>query len=204
MRLLIQPIRQRNRCCEHRFAEASPFDPAGLLSFAARCRDGKHFTAAPAPSVKASSRCPFCDSPPRNATSDKASQADLCTGRSSRKGSLRASVLQSIMPLPENERDSDGSREICFCRVCVDRRRDHARYAGIIATLPPNTVSVLRESLAGLPVKVIAHRLEMSQRSVKRHRANGLRALGCRTLIEASGILVSLGVLTDSDQQWAA
>lgn len=64
----------------------------------------------------------------------------------------------------------------------------------LVASLSPRQVAVLQGLVEGLPNKLIAHRLDLSPRTVEMHRTALMDKLGVRSLSEAVRIAVSAGV----------
>lgn len=73
-----------------------------------------------------------------------------------------------------------------------DARREQA--AGLVAALPPRQRQVLEQLSRGLLNKQIAHRLGISEKTVKMHRALLLEKLGVRTSADAIRIAVEAGL----------
>jgi PAS domain S-box-containing protein len=73
-----------------------------------------------------------------------------------------------------------------------DARR--AQAAGLVAALPPRQRQVLEQLSRGLLNKQIAHRLGISEKTVKMHRALLLEKLGVRTSADAIRIAVEAGL----------
>ena len=71
-------------------------------------------------------------------------------------------------------------------------RRERA--AGLVAALPPRQLQVLEQLSRGLLNKQIAHRLGISEKTVKMHRALLLEKLGVRTSADAIRIAVEAGL----------
>jgi two-component system response regulator FixJ len=66
----------------------------------------------------------------------------------------------------------------------------------LVRSLSPRQLAVLEGLVDGLPNKLIAHRLELSPRTVEMHRMALMEKLGVRSLSEAVRIAVSAGVGT--------
>jgi two-component system response regulator FixJ len=66
----------------------------------------------------------------------------------------------------------------------------------LVRSLSPRQLAVLEGLVDGLPNKLIAHRLELSPRTVEMHRTALMEKLGVRSLSEAVRIAVSAGVGT--------
>lgn len=64
----------------------------------------------------------------------------------------------------------------------------------LVASLSPRQLAVLKGLVEGLPNKLIAHRLDLSPRTVEMHRTALMDKLGVRSLSEAVRIAVSAGV----------
>ena len=73
-----------------------------------------------------------------------------------------------------------------------DARREQA--AGLVAALPPRQRQVLAQLSRGLLNKQIAHRLGISEKTVKMHRALLLEKLGVGTSADAIRIAVEAGL----------
>jgi two-component system response regulator FixJ len=63
-----------------------------------------------------------------------------------------------------------------------------------IERLSTRELAVLRELVAGLPNKLVAHALNISSRTVEIHRANMMDKLGVRSLSEAVRIFIAAGL----------
>lgn len=66
--------------------------------------------------------------------------------------------------------------------------------AAVVSAMPTARVEVLRASLSGRTVDAIAADVGLAKRTVERHRALALRAIGVRTLPEAAALLARAGV----------
>lgn len=73
-------------------------------------------------------------------------------------------------------------------------RADAERARGLVASLSPRQLAVLQGLVEGLPNKLIAHRLDLSPRTVEMHRTALMDKLGVRSLSEAVRIAVAAGV----------
>ncbi|MGZ3264104.1 MAG: PAS domain-containing protein [Croceibacterium sp.] len=74
----------------------------------------------------------------------------------------------------------------------VREREERAR--GLVARLSPRQKEVLSRLAEGKRVKQIAHELELSERTVKMHRAAMLKSLDVRTNAEAIRLAVRAGL----------
>ena len=77
-------------------------------------------------------------------------------------------------------------------RTRLPQRRLRQVAAERFATLSDVERDILELLLSGLPNKVVAARLRVSQRSVERHRATAFRKLGVETLVGAGTICARL------------
>jgi two-component system, LuxR family, response regulator FixJ len=75
----------------------------------------------------------------------------------------------------------------------LDAARDRAdkvrQTAALLARLTPRETEVLHHMLAGEANKIIAHRLDLSIRTVEMHRASLLTKLGARNLAQAAALV---------------
>jgi two-component system, LuxR family, response regulator FixJ len=81
-------------------------------------------------------------------------------------------------------------------RASAHAEADRAR--GLVGSLSPRQHAVLEGLVEGLPNKLIAHRLDLSPRTVEMHRTALMEKLGVRSLSEAVRIAVSAGVGTEA------
>jgi two-component system response regulator FixJ len=73
----------------------------------------------------------------------------------------------------------------------VAPEQEHA--TRLVGTLSPRESDILHGLMEGLSNKVLAHRLDLSPRTVEMHRANMMKRLGVRNLSEA----LKLGLVAD-------
>jgi two-component system response regulator FixJ len=76
----------------------------------------------------------------------------------------------------------------------VSRRGRNLEAAALVERLSPRERHVIEALMAGLPNKLVAHRLGLSPRTVEMYRANVMRKLEVRSLAEAVQIALRAGV----------
>lgn len=80
-----------------------------------------------------------------------------------------------------------------------EKEREKAKELGKLATLTAREREVAELVAEGLPNKVIADELGVSEQGVKYHRANVCRKLGVRTAVEISRLLKACGASPAAD-----
>lgn len=85
--------------------------------------------------------------------------------------------------------------EIVMPNVDADRQR----YVSILSTLTPRETDVMREVVAGFANKMIAHRLNLSPKTVEIHRARVMEKTGAKSLSHLVRIALKAGIDPDSD-----
>lgn len=104
---------------------------------------------------------------------------------------LSATVIEA----PGEELRIDGLMEDITRRRQMERDAQQSAVAiAQISMLSPREYEVLREVTVGSPNKAIARRLEISEKTVEKHRANMMRKLQVRSVAE----LVRLAMLAES------
>ena len=76
----------------------------------------------------------------------------------------------------------------------ASRQSRNGEAAALIDRLSPRERNVIEALMAGMPNKLVAHRLNLSPRTVEMYRANLMRKLEVRSLAEAVQIALRAGV----------
>lgn len=76
---------------------------------------------------------------------------------------------------------------------------DRQRYVDILSALTPRETDVMREVVAGFANKMIAHRLNLSPKTVEIHRARVMEKTGANSLSHLVRIALKAGVDPDLD-----
>ncbi len=95
---------------------------------------------------------------------------------------------------PEAERFFAVVRETTGVKTLEDAHREAGVALAMFLALSPREQRVLSEVATGLPNKAIARRLDLSEKTVERHRSQGMRKLQLRTVAD----LVRFVMIKDS------
>lgn len=76
---------------------------------------------------------------------------------------------------------------------------DRQRYLDVLSTLTPRETDVMREVVAGFANKMIAHRLNLSPKTVEIHRARVMEKTGAKSLSHLVRIALKAGIDPDLD-----
>src|SRR5690606_2288905 len=115
------------------------------------------------------------------------------------RGKHTHSAFYLIEILPANFLEKPkGSNNLCQNKS-QQTNLEGISYQGFPNNLTEREQQVLELSATGLPIKIIAHDLHLSQRTIEKHRANIMEKLGARNMIEAiiawyknSGLITSV------------
>ena len=102
---------------------------------------------------------------------------------------VEASVLQSAV---------NRALEISVTATCEER--ELGRTHRLLADLTPREFETLRSVISGAPNKVIAHRLGITERTVKAHRQQVMEKMRVRSVAELVRIAERVGLEPDADE----
>ncbi len=76
---------------------------------------------------------------------------------------------------------------------------DRQKYVAVLSSLTPRETDVMREVVAGFANKMIAHRLNLSPKTVEIHRARVMEKTGAKSLSHLVRIALKAGIDPDLD-----
>ena len=117
-----------------------------------------------------------------------------CVSRTKREGDVDSWWTWSGTWSPEAERFFAVVRETTGFKTIEDAHRDAGVALAMFLALSPREQRVLTEVATGMPNKAIARHLDLSEKTVERHRSQGMRKLRLKTVAD----LVRLVIIKDS------
>ena len=126
----------------------------------------------------------------------------MMTGHSEVRAAVRAMKLGAIefLEKPFEEADLGETLEECFSLLAQagQRSAEATRARAILAALSPRERHVLQLVVEGLPNKLIAHRLDLSIRTIEMHRASLMKSVQGRNTVDLMRFAATAGVIDGS------